>query len=88
MQEPPYGPWSILNQAENAGLFLLAFKGYLRVETEYRNRKSILKLINDEVVIDMDGNILDPESFILFGDWANRGVSKLLPRFIDIDDKN
>lgn len=59
--------------------YLLTFNRLLRVRYKYNMNYSLLEISGNDSFVNYNGYLINPLSVIQYGDWANSGLSKLLP---------
>jgi hypothetical protein len=59
--------------------YLLTFKRLLRIRFKYNMDYSLLELSGNDSYVNSNGYLINPLSVIQYGNWANSGLSKLLP---------
>jgi hypothetical protein len=61
----------------------LIFPGFLRIEygTRFRYQESVIKLTEEEALIDESGNLLNPLAVEVSGAWAKKRIADLMPLY-------
>jgi hypothetical protein len=70
-----------LAKQEGTPFKMLRFPGYLRVDYGSRGSMSIITLNEAYALVDSSGNLLNPLSIEVAGEWASRRVAELIPLY-------
>lgn len=69
----------IVEFSEEENKYKLKFNNYLRIFYQPKQSYSFTEINNNDTEFDENGIMLNPQSVTLFGEWATRGFSYVLP---------
>lgn len=78
----------IVTPAIDEGVYEVRFTNYLKVLYNRGEYISWIKMYQPFILVDKNGYTLQVPAFTLLGDWADFGVAKLLPRYVNFEEKN